>query len=339
MGLADLIRAEQARQAAPTVASEFSGIGGFDLAFERAGGRVVHQCELDDRCADLLTKRFPNVELARDIREVGRVSADIVVGGFPCQDLSVAGRRAGLAGERSGLFHDFARVIEGSNPRWVVIENVAGLLSSNGGADFGTVLGSLVDIGFGVAWRVLDAQFFGVPQRRRRVFIVGHRGNVERARSVLFEREGSGGHPAPRRDAQAVVAALTRSGLGGGGPDDNLAQAGHLIAAQCHGTNVGVTGGVPFIGFHVTQDPITSSQRWPTLSTGNRAGCATLGVSDELGVRKLMPIECERLQGFPDGWTEGYADTTRYRMLGNAVAVPVVEWIARRLLAVDASRP
>lgn len=333
MGLADLIRAEQVRQAARTVASEFSGIGGFDLAFERAGARVVHQCEIDDRCADLLTKRFPNVELARDIREVERVSANIVVGGFPCQDLSVAGRRAGLAGERSGLFHDFARIIEASNPRWVVIENVAGLLSSNGGADFGTVLGSLVDIGFGVAWRVLDAQFFGVPQRRRRIFIVGHRGDVERAESVLFEREGGGGHPAPRRDAQAVVAALTRSGLGGGGPDDNLAQAGHLIAAPA-------VAGVPFIGFHVTQDPITSETRWPTLSTGNRQGCATLGVgSTELGVRKLMPLECERLQGFPDGWTEGYADTTRYRMLGNAVAVPVVEWIARRLLAVDASRP
>lgn len=98
--------------------------------------------------------------------------------------------------------------------------------------------------------------------------------------------------------------------------------------------NGDITGGVPFVAFHVTQDPITSSSRWPTLSTGNQQGCATLGVLDDVGVRKLMPVECERLQGFPDGWTEGHADAPRYRMLGNAVAVPVPQWIARRMKAV-----
>jgi site-specific DNA-cytosine methylase len=100
---------------------------------------------------------------------------DLLCGGFPCQDLSVAGQRAGLAGDRSGLFFEFARIIDAFRPRWVLVENVPGLLSSNGGRDFGVVLGTLADLGYGVGWRILDSRFFGVPQRRRRVFIVGAR--------------------------------------------------------------------------------------------------------------------------------------------------------------------
>lgn len=364
------------------VVSLFAGIGGFDLAFERAGATVTLQSELEPHCQKLLARRFPGIELIPDVCDVVKPEADIIVGGFPCQDISVAGRRAGLAGDRSGLWYEFARILDESRPAWCVIENVAGLLSSNSGRDLGTILGALGDIGYGFTYRVLDAQFFGVPQRRRRVFIVGCLGDARRAGEILLEPEGGCWNPSTRGEARAdvaptlaartrgggwpgtdeaadgyvipaepgsgVVNALTASGLGGGGPDDNLAQAGHLVAAQCHGNNVGpigtlragnggITGGVPFVGgpiaFHVTQDPITSETRFPSMSTGNKDGCATLGVAQPLGVRKLMPIECERLQGFPDGWTDGFADTTRYRMLGNAVAVPVVEWIARRMMA------
>lgn len=280
------------------VLSLFTGIGGFDLAFERAGFEITGQCEIDKRCRELLSKHFPSTPCLEDVHDVGTTDAEIICGGFPCQDISVAGKRAGLAGERSGLWWEFARIIKQSRPRWVVVENVAGLLSSNGGRDMGSVLGTLGNLGYGWSYRVLDAQFFGVPQRRRRVFVVGHLGDAKRASQILLEPEGGNWNPPTSGIAE---------------PTPSLSASGRL------GSNP--------IAFHATQDPITSVIRWPTISGG-----ATLGVLDSLGARKLMPTECERLQGFPDGWTEGFPDTTRYRMLGNAVAVPVVEWIARRLV-------
>lgn len=320
-------------------------------------------------CAPVPERR----ERESDVKQIDKVNADVITGGFPCQDISLAGKQAGLSGAKSKLWWEFARILDTSRPRWVIVENVAALLSSNNGHDMGAILGALGEIGYGFAYRVLDAQFFGVPQRRRRVFIVGCLGDTRRASQVLLEPEGGCWDPPARGEAGPVAAALTRSGLGGGGPDDNLAQANHLIAStltsggasQLDDNALGqlvpqtfdwqVAGsertwihdapGGPSrsltrsktlaVAFHVTQDPITSTERFPTLPTGSTGGSATLGISDQLGVRKLMPIECERLQGFPDDWTDGHADTTRYRMLGNAVAVPVVEWIARRLMEAD----
>ena len=154
-----------------------------------------------------------------DVREVGAdtPAVDLVCGGFPCQDVSVAGRRAGLAGERSGLWFEFHRVLRDVRPDWVVIENVPGLLSSNRGRDFATVIQGLVQLGYGVCWRVLDSQYFGVAQRRRRVFVVGHLGDG-RAAQVLFEREGLRGHPPARgkarEDATPILEAGARTGSG-----------------------------------------------------------------------------------------------------------------------------
>ena len=163
--------------------SLFTGIGGFDLAFERAGFELAWQVEIDEHCRRVLERHWPEVRRHRDVRHVhderaarcpGCLSAvDVLAGGFPCQDVSVAGRRAGLAGERSGLWFEFHRLAAHLRPRWVVIENVPGLLSSNGGRDFGVIVRGLVELGYGVAWRVLDAQYFGVAQQRRRVFVVG----------------------------------------------------------------------------------------------------------------------------------------------------------------------
>ena len=242
-----------------TAVSLFAGVGGFDLAMQRNGINVVAAVEIDDKARAVLARRFPDTQLfpdvtkvsAHDLRNAGFVpDRGIITGGFPCQDLSVAGRRQGLAGERSGLFWHIIRLVDELHPRWIVLENVPGLLSSEGGRDMGIVLGALGDSGYGVAYRVLDAQHFGVPQRRRRVFIVaGRRAGAADSRGpvqVLLEPEGSAGNPAKGRTAgqepagtagnsfagRRIVNALTRDGLGGGGPDDNLAQAGHLIPQQ-----------------------------------------------------------------------------------------------------------
>ena len=183
-----------------TGVSLFAGIGGFDLAMERNGVKVVATVEIDKNCNKVLARHFPNATQFTDIQQVtGKdltnagfdPSNGIITGGFPCQDLSVAGRRAGLAGARSGLFWEIRRLVEETESKWFILENVPGLLSSNGGKDFGIVLREMAQLGYGVGWRVLDAQYFGVPQRRRRVFIVGCRsGNPEHIRQVLFEREG-----------------------------------------------------------------------------------------------------------------------------------------------------
>lgn len=202
--------------------SLFSGIGGFDLGFERAGMQCAWQCEIDDKCRKVLAKHWPEVTVYDDVRSIGRgvEPVDLVCGGFPCQDLSIAGRRAGLAGERSGLWHEFARVLAEVRPEWCVIENVPGLLSSNKGRDFAVVLQGLVELGYRVAWRVLDAQYYGLAQRRKRVFVIGYLGDG-RAAEVLCEREGVPRNPPSRRaagqDATPIREAGARTGSGGGG--------------------------------------------------------------------------------------------------------------------------
>ena len=180
-----------------TGVSLFAGVGGFDLAMERNGVNVVANVEIDKHCQALLERKFPNAKQfndvttlkGKDLIDVGfNPSRGIITGGFPCQDLSVAGKRAGLAGERSGLFWEIARVVEETQTEWFILENVPGLLSSNEGKDFGVVLGTMADLGYSVAWRTLDAQHFGVPQRRRRVFIVGRRSTGARGPDeVLFK--------------------------------------------------------------------------------------------------------------------------------------------------------
>jgi len=179
--------------------SLFAGVGGFDLALERKGVDVVASVEIDKHARSILTKQFPKSTILEDVKNVtgqqlldlGFESSGIIVGGFPCQDLSVAGKRKGLAGERSGLFFEVVRILDETKARWFILENVPGLLSSNGGRDLGIILGALVELGYGVAYRVLDAQYFGVPQRRRRIFIVGCLGDDGRTPAqVLSISEG-----------------------------------------------------------------------------------------------------------------------------------------------------
>jgi DNA (cytosine-5)-methyltransferase 1 len=238
------------------------------------------QTEIDDFCNKVLEKHWPDVRRHRDVREVGKhnlESVDLICGGFPCQDLSIAGNRKGLSGERSGLWFEFERIINEIEPKWIIIENVPGLLSSNKGKDFAVIIRWLAERGYGVCWRIFDAQYFGVPQRRRRLFIVGSFGNGNSAK-VLFEKYES--HPILNEATSAPVATTLTT---------------------------------------------KHSRRWDDTET----------VVEEIdGLRWLMPVECERLQGFPDGWTGGQSDSMRYKQLGNAVVPQVVEFIGKAILEV-----
>jgi len=426
-----------------TYGSLFSGIGGMDHGLDQAGWECVFQCELDSKCQDVLERHWPGLPRFPDVREISLDglrergiepgSVDVLAGGFPCQDISLAGRREGLAGDRSGLFWEFHRVATLLRPRWLLIEDVPGLLSSGKRRDMGAVLRALVDSGYGVAYRVLDSQFFGLAQRRKRVFIVGHLGEPWSAPAeVLLERESRPWDPPPSERSRAQAPRGAGEGASGGvgtRPRD-------LEAYQCQGASVGpmgvlrsgnggVTGGVPFIasgpvgtlqasgsggrghrldaesaaGGHLvpvfssrltthevspclqerggkgpdsdctqayvihTSEPFTfdwqasggndtswrgKSRQWivrkPGLS-GTLNACKTEAVFlTPLGVRRLTPLECERLQGYPDGWTElgasgkKIADSHRYRMCGNGVSSPVAEWIGHRIQAFHQDR-
>lgn len=386
--------------------SLFSGIGGFDLAFERAGMECVSVCEIDKNAQAILRRHFPKAELFDDVRKVGiathgRKSIDVICGGFPCQDLSVAGKRAGLAGERSGLWFEFARIIDELEPSWVVIENVPGLLSSDKGRDFAVLIQWLAQRGYCVVWRVLDAQYFGVPQRRRRVFIVGSFGNGCAA-EVLFESEGgTGDYPQSREAGKDVAYSLrsnpSHSGDKGDGGINTTMVSGTLSASagglnrpagqgneldfvvadtltSAYARNRGAQAGNAskvhnLFAFDANQNlrdvsagalqshskkhghAMTTQQAaennqlvWDSAQiTSKQHGSKPSEISQPLntlagmmvGVRRLTPTECERLQGFPDGWTDGQSDSARYRQLGNAVAVPVVEWIGKRIVKAE----
>jgi DNA (cytosine-5)-methyltransferase 1 len=229
------------------VGSLFSGVGGFEWGLEATGYfRTVWQCEIDPDARSVLKRFWPNVPCYEDVKELDgeRCAAiDVLVGGWPCQDISVAGARAGLAGERSGLFHELCRVVAETTPRWVLLENVDGLLSSwsptepapdrvelgrdewevEEESDLEVVISELVQLGYGVAWRVLDAQYFGVPQRRRRIIIVGHLGEPWSAPAqVLAESSGVSGHPAAGGTPGEDIAAPLGSQSPGSGWNDDL---------------------------------------------------------------------------------------------------------------------
>jgi DNA (cytosine-5)-methyltransferase 1 len=160
----------------PSMGSLFAGIGGFDVGFEKAGFKTAWQVEIDPTCRAVLCDRFPEAIQLEDVNKAGAHNlpqVDVICGGFPCQDVSSMGKRKGLSGARTGLFWQVVRILSELRPQWVVLENVVGLLSSNDGADFSTVIKALADIGYVGLWRVLDSSGFGVPQSRRRVFIVG----------------------------------------------------------------------------------------------------------------------------------------------------------------------
>ena len=270
--------------------SLFDGCHMFGHALRNVGAECVGTSEIDKHARAVTRYHYPDTPQLGSVTNVESTTANLIVAGFPCQDLSVAGDRRGLAGERSGLFWQIIRIARESSTPWLLLENVPGLLSSSGGRDMGAVLGALGKLGYGWAYRVLDSQYFGVSQRRRRVFIVGCLGDSRSAGQVLFEPESVRGASAPSREA------------GAGAP------GGVAKCLTAHGQRL---------------DGETE----------------TFVVADT--VRRLTPIECERLQGLPDDWTRygrkedgtvyEVKDGPRYAMIGNGGAVPVVEWVGRRI--------
>ena len=420
-----------------------SGIEAATVAWHPLGWEAVAYSEIERFPSEVLAHHYPNTPNLGDMtkfKEWTNVSnVDLLVGGTPCQSFSVAGLRKGLDDPRGNLMLTYLAIADKFKPKWIVWENVPGVLSSNGGKDFGVFLGALGELGYGFAYRVLDAQYFGVAQRRRRVFVVGYLGDWRAAAAVLFERHSLQGHPAPSREKRQSVAASVGTGASSSGwPADisstlnasfgskqglenqhinndcpmfvpaqvigfessrrdgvrlydgisntlqafagtgggnspmvmqPIALAENTIGRQPKngGNGDGFTDGGPMYtlnatGVHGVAQPIayniapgkgalkddihvTDAYATKTLdaSGGNPAmhqgGAAIL---QAMAVRRLTPVECERLQGFSDNYTDIKSknkptpDGPRYKALGNSMAVPVMAWIGQRIEQVEA---
>ena len=400
-----------------------SGIEAATVAWHPLGWEAVAYSEIEKFPSQVLAHHYPQTPNLGDMTKFKEWSiesnVDLLVGGTPCQSFSVAGLRKGLDDPRGNLMLTYLAIADKYRPRWLVWENVPGVLSSNGGKDFGVFLGALGELGYGFAYRILDAQYFGVAQRRRRVFVVGYLGDWRLAAAVLFERHSLSGNPAPSREKRQSVAASVASGIASGSdPDlmstlcakDNekwgcnqwvnegkaviqpIALAENTIGRKPEngGNGDGFTDGGPMYtlnatGVHGVAQPIgfESSRRdgvrlyedvtntlqafagtgggnspmvaQPIAFSGQMSQPQTdvdmtqtlqaknpMAVLQAMAVRRLTPKECERLQGFPDNYTDIQAkgkptpDGPRYKALGNSMAVPVMAWIGQRIQEVEA---
>lgn len=370
------------------VLSVCSGIEAASVAWRPLGWESVAFSEVDAFPSAVLRHYYPDVPNWGDMtrfKEWPDADIDLLVGGTPCQSFSVAGLRAGLDDPRGSLMLVYLAIARRYRPRWLVWENVPGVLSADDGRAFGSLLGGLAELGYGFAYRVLDAQYFGLAQRRKRVFVVGHLGDWHRAAAVLFERASLSGHPAPRREAgqDAAGCVTARAGRNGGGANDEV-DSSRLIA--CGGNNtsgsIDVATALPFTlairgrgdsyDLEYRQDGTANAILTPnggragigvgavafdttqitSKANSNYADAAQAGpvealramrhqAGEGMQVRRLTPVECEFLQGFPRNYTlidyrgKPAADGPRYKALGNSMAVPCMYWIGRRIQMVE----
>ena len=277
-----------------------SGVEAATVAWDGLGWKPQWFSEIEQFPSAVLDHHYPGVPNMGDMtkhKEWNNGAIDLLVGGTPCQSFSVAGLRKGLDDPRGNLMLTYLAIAEQYRAKWLVWENVPGVLSSNGGKDFGAFLGALGQLGYGFAYRVLDAQYFGVPQRRKRVFVVGCLRGWRSAAAVLFESHSLQGHSAPSREKGAEVSKTVVARVGGGGFDLD------------------------------TETPVIEKKK------------------AELKIRRMTPIEYERLQGFPDNYTQiAYRNkhrddcpvSPRAKAMGNSMAVPVMKWIGERIEMVEA---
>lgn len=295
----------------------FSGIGGFSLALEKIGMETVAFCEIGKNQQKVLKKHWGKIPIYDDIKNLtekeldNHGAIDLICGGIPCQGFSMVGKRDGLAGKESQLFYEFIRIVNYVKPKWIIIENVPGMLSSNAGKDMQEIITKISECGYGYAWRILDAQYFGVPQRRRRIYIIGHYGAPWGASAkILFEPESCGRHTKKSKQTGKKAPTLLASGAGTNRSAGIGSECDYLI-------------------------PLNISN---TLTCGNRLNHDDNYIfTKDIRLRRLTPLECVRLQGFPDDWLEGLnlSDTSKYKCVGNSVAIPVIKWIGEKIMSYE----
>ena len=315
--------------------SMFSGIGGFELgiqiAFAKRNNRYnqsdkykkqsescVGFSEIDKYAIQIYKKHFPEHKGYGDTAKIDWKNIknfDLLVGGFPCQAFSIAGKRKGFSDMRGTLFFEIARCASEKQPRLLLLENVKGLLSHNKGKTFGVILNTLDELGYDLQWQVLNSKNFGVPQNRERVFIVGHlRGT---SRPEVFPL----GKFCKTNNENKIQKKIIKEQFGKHQQDCIL----------------NIDGLCPTLASNTSFDKWDIEVKNLQIRDGrDNRSCLRSGRVPELGtpdisVRRLTPTECERLQGFPDGWTEGISDTQRYKCLGNAVTVNVIEAIISQI--------
>jgi DNA (cytosine-5)-methyltransferase 1 len=307
-------------------ASFFSGVGGLDLGFEKAGIKTVSVCEIDPYASSVLAERFPDAPNLGSITEVNAddiPEADIWSGGFPCQDLSTAGKRAGFAGKRSSLAFTFLDLVEQRRPRWILLENVPGLFTSNKGADFARLLHEMEQLGYSVAWRTLDARYFGVPQRRRRVFIVASL-EPDRAAEVLFECKGCERHPTTRKSSWQDASDSIAGSIG----------INRIGESEQSGSSFDANGMREADGMARRMDdqPISFPSRYSRQPTkfNHQTDPLTLAAGAPAVFMKSLETRVAEDPLLPPG-----LDSHRYRCCGNGVVANVAEWIGHRIMAAD----
>lgn len=361
--------------------SMFTGVGGFELGLENAGSatnlqggwnensrspqslqskrdkssnetsssnfRCVGFSEIDKYANQLLTQKFPNIPNFGDCTKIEADKLpefDMLCGGFPCQSFSIAGKRRGFQDTRGTMFFHIARILEVKRPKIVFLENVKGLLNHNKGETFKVIIQTLSELGYDVQWMVLNSKFFGVPQNRERVFIIGSLRGTSRPEILPFGEINS------RNDAENCSATITSSYKKGCNNHNQL-----IMDKEINGENKmrQINPGVSDAQRIFTTDGIGTTLKGLGGGQGAKTGLYLIAQSlqtdgflrqgssfgtnrpqSSRNIRRLTPVECERLQGFPDGWTEGFSDTQRYKMMGNAVTVNVIKAIGEKLCSV-----
>ena len=339
-----------------------SGIEAATVAWHPLGWEAAAYSEIEAFPSAVLAHHYPDVQNLGDMTKYkewdsGRIGAvDVLVGGTPCQSFSIAGLRKGLEDPRGSLMLTYLGIAASYRPRWVVWENVPGVLSSNGGRDFGSFLGALGHLGYEWSYRVLDAQWFGLAQRRKRVFVVGHLGNSRHSAKVLFKSESLQRHNETRRRSQEEASSNAQGSI------RKTSFAGNVESdvAACLQTTCDDYSRAD--GFNMIVEPVCKCfyasdarkkgtvdlhDQVKTLTSQAKRGDTEPCVVCEpsMCVRRLTPRECERLQGFPDHYTMiqwrkkpagNCPDGPRYKALGNSMAVPVMHWIGKRIAEVEA---
>lgn len=378
-----------------------SGIEATTVAWHPIGWEPAWFAEIEKFPSKVLSYHYPDVPNLGDMTKLNaheiysNTDIDLLVGGTPCQSFSIAGLRGGLGDDRGNLALEFCRILLQKQPRWFVWENVPGVFSSNGGEDFATILRGFRECGYSIAYRVLDSQYFGVPQRRRRVFVVGYFGSDWRPpAAVLFERESLRRDLTPRREKGEEIAGTLDARINGGGfPGSDGAMSGHVVMAtgqpnaeirrdQCRTLIAGHENPILFSimpqnsgkdykarqvnvaqplmsngpvggnqgGDYILQPiafnpnasaadsaPVSEDVFSPALSASASGTIQVPTLMNKTMIRRLTPLECERLQGFPDDYTyiPGASDSARYSAIGNSMTVQVMRWLGERIQKVD----